>query len=135
MPPPCDVAVERGALVRVLAVAQHVLRASQVAPTQPGKPEPSSSGATTLPNQEATATSYAAVCRNAASASARRCASVVPPGRERVDQVARTGRARSTIATFAWFLAAPRTIAGPPMSICSTTASGSAPDATVSVNG
>ena len=40
-----------------------------------------------------------------------------------------------TIATFAWFLAEPRTIAGPPMSICSTTASGSAPDATVSVNG
>ena len=40
-----------------------------------------------------------------------------------------------TTATFAWFLAAARTMAGPPMSICSTTASGSAPAATVCANG
>ncbi len=38
-------------------------------------------------------------------------------------------------ATLAWFLAAARTIAGPPMSICSTHSSDAAPEATVSVNG
>ena len=35
----------------------------------------------------------------------------------------------------AWFFAAARTIAGPPMSICSMHSSGPAPEATVSVNG
>ena len=36
-----------------------------------------------------------------------------------------------TIATEGWFLAAARTIDGPPMSICSTHSSGAAPEATV----
>ena len=38
-------------------------------------------------------------------------------------------------ATEAWFLAAARTMAGPPMSICSTHSSGEAPEATVASNG
>ena len=41
----------------------------------------------------------------------------------------------TTTATFGWFLAAARTMAGPPMSICSTHSSGPAPEATVAVNG
>ncbi len=40
-----------------------------------------------------------------------------------------------TMATLAWFLAAARTIEGPPMSICSTHSSSLAPEATVSLNG
>jgi hypothetical protein len=40
-----------------------------------------------------------------------------------------------TTATQEWFLAAPRTIAGPPMSICSMHSSCVAPDITVDVNG
>ena len=40
-----------------------------------------------------------------------------------------------TTATLAWFFAAPRTIDGPPMSICSMHSSGLAPEATVAVNG
>lgn len=40
-----------------------------------------------------------------------------------------------TTATDGWFLAAARTIEGPPMSICSTHSSGAAPDATVASNG
>ena len=40
-----------------------------------------------------------------------------------------------TTATEAWFFAAARTIAGPPMSICSTHSSASAPEATVAWNG
>jgi hypothetical protein len=39
------------------------------------------------------------------------------------------------MATLAWFFADARTRAGPPMSICSITSSGAAPDATVSTNG
>ena len=39
------------------------------------------------------------------------------------------------MATLAWFLAAARTIDGPPMSICSMHSSGVAPEATVSRNG
>ena len=38
-------------------------------------------------------------------------------------------------ATEPWFFAAARTIAGPPMSICSTHCSGEAPEATVASNG
>ena len=38
-------------------------------------------------------------------------------------------------ATEPWFLAAARTIAGPPISICSTHSCGEAPEATVSSNG
>ena len=41
----------------------------------------------------------------------------------------------TTIATFAKFFAEARTIAGPPMSICSTTSSPLAPERTVSTNG
>jgi hypothetical protein len=40
-----------------------------------------------------------------------------------------------TTATLAWFFAAERTIAGPPMSICSMDSSTPAPDATVCWNG
>ena len=40
-----------------------------------------------------------------------------------------------TMATDGWFLAAARTIEGPPMSICSMTSSGLAPEATVSRKG
>jgi hypothetical protein len=40
-----------------------------------------------------------------------------------------------TTATLWWFFAAERTIAGPPMSICSITASSSAPEATVCTKG
>ena len=40
-----------------------------------------------------------------------------------------------TMATLAWFLAAARTIDGPPMSICSMHSCGDAPEATVSRNG
>jgi len=40
-----------------------------------------------------------------------------------------------TMATDGWFFAAARTMDGPPMSICSTHSSASAPDATVSANG
>ena len=39
------------------------------------------------------------------------------------------------MATEGWFLAAARTIEGPPMSICSTHSSSEAPEATVWVNG
>ena len=39
------------------------------------------------------------------------------------------------MATEGWFLAAARTIDGPPMSICSTHSSGLAPDGTVWRNG
>ena len=38
-------------------------------------------------------------------------------------------------ATEAWFLAAARTMVGPPMSICSTHSSSEAPEATVAANG
>ena len=38
-------------------------------------------------------------------------------------------------ATLAWFFAAARNMAGPPMSICSTHSSGDAPATTVAVNG
>ena len=41
----------------------------------------------------------------------------------------------TTMATFAKFFPEARTMAGPPMSICSTTASPVAPEATVSTNG
>jgi hypothetical protein len=41
----------------------------------------------------------------------------------------------TTTATDGWFLAAARTIVGPPMSICSTHSSWSAPEETVSTNG
>jgi hypothetical protein len=54
------------------------------------------------------------------------------PGAERLDD---RGVGETAMATFAKFFAEARTIAGPPMSICSTTASPTAPEATVSTNG
>ena len=87
-----------------------------------------------MPIQEATATSYDAVCTNASAASCLRCSRVKPPA----VVAASTSAYRSglvTMATEGWFLAAARTIDGPPMSICSTHSSGVAPEATVWVNG
>lgn len=85
-------------------------------------------------NQEATATSYAAVCWKASAASRLRAVRSKPPPWA----AARTSAYRAglvTTATEGWFLAAARTIDGPPMSICSTHSSGVAPEATVSRNG
>ena len=88
----------------------------------------------TLPIQEATATSYDAVCTNASAASRWRCSRVNPPSATAASTSAyRSGEV--TIATEGWFLAAARTIDGPPMSICSTHSSGDAPEATVWVKG
>ncbi len=88
----------------------------------------------TLPIQDATATSYVAVCTNASAASRCRSARVNPPAATAASTSAyRSGEV--TIATDGWFLAAARTIDGPPMSICSTHSSGPAPDSTVWVNG
>ncbi len=71
---------------------------------------------------------------NARAASRRRCSNVKPP--------ARTAASTSpywdgpvTTATLAWFLAAARTMAGPPMSISSTHWPAGAPLATVASNG
>ncbi len=91
----------------------------------------SSAGAYAEANQEATAMSYSAVCRKASAASRLRAARSKPPS----FTAARTSAYRSglvTTATEGWFLAAARTIDGPPMSICSTHSSGEAPEATVS---
>ena len=63
------------------------------------------------------------MCRNAAAARRRRSARVKPPAAT----AARTSPYRAgstTTATDGWFFAAARTIAGPPMSICSTHSSG-----------
>ena len=74
------------------------------------------------------------MCRKAAVASRCRSARVKPPAATAVRTSAyRAGS--TTTATDGWFFAAARTIAGPPMSICSTHSSGLAPEATVSVNG
>ena len=71
---------------------------------------------------------------NARAASRRRCASVNPPAR--TASSASPYCAGSVItATFAWFFAAARVMAGPPMSICSTHSAGGAPEATVASNG
>ena len=71
---------------------------------------------------------------NASAARRWRWASVNPP-----DVTAATTSAyrsgETTTATLAWFLAAPRTIDGPPMSICSMHSAGLAPEPTVSRNG
>ncbi len=78
--------------------------------------------------------SYVAVWRNASTASAWRSASVNPPA-ETAAIAASYSPGSTTTATLAWFFAAARTIDGPPMSICSITASGAAPERTVSTNG
>src|SRR5690606_17863171 len=102
--------------------------------TGPSAPSTTSDGDTTEPIQDATATSYVAVCTNAAAASALRWAYVKPPARTAVTTSSyRAGS--TTTATDGWFFAAARTMDGPPMSICSTTAPGPAPDATVAANG
>ena len=88
----------------------------------------------TLPIHDATCTSYVAVWTNASAASARRCASVKPPCAT-ASSTSKYFAGEVTIATDGWFLAAARTIDGPPMSICSTHSSGEAPEATVSANG
>ena len=107
---------------------------SHVAPTHAGKPLPSEVSVSTLPIQEATATSYVAVCTNASAARRWRSARVNPPAATAASTSAyRSGEV--TIATDGWFLAAARTIDGPPMSICSTHSSGPAPESTVCVNG
>ena len=66
-------------------------------------------------------------------ASRLRSVSVKPPSAERAQHVAVEGGSTTT-AQVLWFLAAPRIIAGPPMSICSTHSS-DAPEATVCSNG
>lgn len=71
---------------------------------------------------------------NARAASARRCRSVKPPA-SRAASSAGYADESVTTATEAWFFAAARTIAGPPMSICSTHSSRPAPEATVAWNG
>ena len=74
------------------------------------------------------------MCANASAASARRWSRVKPPAASAASTSAyRDGSV--TTATEPWFLAAARTMAGPPMSICSTHCSGEAPDATVASNG
>ena len=117
--------VERRPLVRVLAVAQDVRARSPGAPTQDGNAGPvGSRRARTLPSHDATAMSYVGgvrerlrrQCDPRARASNPPAAAARPPRR--------TARATTTTATLAWFLAAARTIAGPPMSICSTHSSG-----------
>ena len=100
---------------------------------QPAAPAPS--GPTSARAvQAATATSYSAMSANARAASARRCSSVNPP---EASAWPTCGYAEGevTTATLAWFLAAARAIAGPPMSICSTHSSTPAPEATVCANG
>ena len=73
------------------------------------------------------------MCANASAASWRRWSRVKPPGRAASTSAYRDGSV--TTATEPWFLAAARTIDGPPMSICSTHSSGAAPEATVASNG
>jgi hypothetical protein len=105
-----------------------------VAPIQAGKPVQSDVSVRTLPIQDATCTSYVAVWTNAAAANVMRAPSVNPPA----PVAARTSAYCSgevTMATDGWFLAAARTIDGPPMSICSTHSSAEAPVATVCANG
>ena len=102
-------------------------------PPNRGHQSPPSSASRTA-NHSATATSYSAMSANARAARARRCAAVVPPSRN-ASTIRGYPDGAVTTATFAWFFAAARTIAGPPMSICSTQASKSPPAATVSRNG
>ena len=105
-----------------------------VAPPNSGKQDSPSGGASTEPIHDATATSYAAVCANASAASRCRCSSVNPPAAAAAS-TSPYAAGEVTMATDGWFLAAARTIDGPPMSICSTHSSGVAPEATVWRNG
>src|SRR5687768_2020884 len=101
---------------------------------QAGKPSTASLWSYVPANQDATAVSYDAVCRNASEAKARRCSKVVPPSATAAS-TSPYDEGSTTTATDGWFLAAARTIVGPPMSICSTHSSGAAPLATVWVKG
>ena len=75
------------------------------------------------------------MCWNASAASRLRWCQVEAAVRDGGQDVARNASGLATTATDGWFLAAARTIDGPPMSICSTHSSGAAPEATVSRNG
>ena len=74
------------------------------------------------------------MCANASAARWRRWSRVKPPSASAASTSAYLDGLMMT-ATEPWFLAAARTIEGPPMSICSTHCSGEAPDATVAWNG
>ena len=67
--------------------------------------------------------SYAAVWRNASTASADRRPRGMAPSASRAARTASYREGEVTIATDAWFLAAARTMLGPPMSISSTSSS------------
>ena len=82
----------------------------------------------TLLIQLATATSYVAVCWNASAASRCRCGEREAARSDGGEHVGVPRRGLVTMATEGWFLAAARTIDGPPMSICSTHSSGVAPE-------
>ena len=71
---------------------------------------------------------------NAAAASRLRSSRVNPPSESAMRAAAYWAGLVMT-ATLAWFFAAARTIAGPPMSICSIVSASAAPLATVSSNG
>lgn len=74
------------------------------------------------------------MCWKASAARRLRAArSKPPPSTAKSTSAYRAGLV--TTATEGWFLAAARTMEGPPMSICSTHSSGVAPEATVSRNG
>ena len=105
-----------------------------MAPIHAGKPDPSLLSVSTLPIHDATWTSYVAVCTNASAARRCRSASVNPPAATAASTASYVA-GEVTMATLGWFLAAARTIDGPPMSICSTHSSGPAPEATVWVKG
>ena len=86
------------------------------------------------PSQLAIVRSYSAVVRKTSRAKRLRSSSVKPPD-------LRAAIAWSywlswhTTATEPWFLAAPRNIDGPPISICSMHSAKSAPDAMVAAKG
>ena len=74
------------------------------------------------------------MCAYAAAARRRRSGSANPPLASALT-TSPYWAGLVTTATLPWFLAAARTIAGPPMSICSMISGGVAPDATVCSNG
>ena len=74
------------------------------------------------------------MCAYAWAASRRRCSRVNPPA---ATASAAAGYIAGSVitATCWWFLAAARTMAGPPMSICSTHSAAGAPELTAASNG
>ena len=106
--------------MRVLPVAQHrgaLQREPGVAGARPlrVRREP-------WPIQVAIAVSYAAVCANARGRQPAPLVVVEAAGADRLEHLAVPARVDDD-GQPAWFLAAARTIAGPPMSICSTSSS------------